>query len=46
MGVIDGKDITTESALAKLRYLLTFGFSKEEFRTHFERPLRGELSEF
>ena len=46
MGVIDGKDITTESAIAKLRYLLTFDFSDEEFKTHFERPLRGELSEF
>ena len=46
IGVIDGKDITTESALAKLRYLLTFDFDKNEFKTHFERPLRGELSEF
>jgi L-asparaginase len=46
IGVIDGKDITTESAIAKLRYLLTFDFSDEEFKTHFERPLRGELSEF
>ena len=46
IGVLTGRDITTESALAKLRYLLTFGFSREEFKTHFERPLRGELTEF
>jgi L-asparaginase len=45
-GVIDGKDITTESALAKLRYLLTFDLEEEDFKAHFERPLRGELSEF
>jgi len=46
IGVLSGRDITTESALAKLRYLLTFDFSREEFKTHFERPLRGELTEF
>ncbi len=46
IGVLSGGDITTESALAKLRYLLTFDFSRKEFKTHFERPLRGELTEF
>lgn len=46
IGVLSGADITTESALAKLRYLLTFDFGPDEFKTHFERPLRGELSEF
>ena len=44
MGVIDGKDITTESALAKLRYLLAFDFIPTEFKSLFETALRGEMS--
>lgn len=45
IGVIDGKDITTESALAKLMYLLGEELGKEDFRVHFMRSLRGEISE-
>lgn len=45
IGVIDGRDITTESAVAKLMYLLGEELDKQAFRTHFMRPLRGEISE-
>ena len=41
--VIDGKDITTESAIAKLMYLLGEKISNKEFKKVFEKPLRGEL---
>lgn len=43
IGVIDGKDITTESAVAKLMYLLGVEINKNEFKNLFEMPLRGEL---
>ena len=45
IGIINGKDITTESALAKLMYLLGEKIPKSEFKTIFETPLRGEMSE-
>jgi len=44
MGVISGKDCTTEAALAKLMYLLSYDLSAEEFKTVFETSLRGEMS--
>jgi len=44
IGIISGKDITTESALAKLMYLLGENILKKEFRLIFEQPIRGELS--
>ena len=43
IGMIDGKDITTESAIAKLMYLLGENLSKEAFKNLYETPLRGEL---
>ncbi len=43
IGVIDGKDITTESAIAKLMYLLGEEITQKEFKKLFEKPLRGEL---
>jgi L-asparaginase len=44
IGVINGKDITTESAVAKLMYLLSENLSIEEFKYFYEKSLRGEIS--
>lgn len=43
MGLINGKDITTESALAKLMYLLGENIPNTQFKQIFETPLRGEM---
>ena len=45
IGLISGKDITTESALAKLMYLLGEEVPMKDFKKIFETPLRGEMSE-
>lgn len=45
IGVVTGKDITTESAVAKLMYLLTESLSLKEFIYYFEKSLRGEISD-
>ncbi len=44
IGIISGKDITTESALAKLMYMLGQKIPKSEFKSIFETALRGEMS--
>ena len=44
IGVIDAKDITTESAIAKLMYLLGVGVEKDKFPHYFKQSLRGEIT--
>ncbi len=43
IGIVDGKDITTEAAVAKLMYLLGEKLPYKEFKEVFETSLRGEM---
>lgn len=44
-GVMSGRDITTEAAVAKMMFLLGQGYSHREFMYELKRPMRGEMSD-
>ncbi len=44
IGIVSGFDITTESALTKLMYLLGENIPRNEFKSIFETSLRGEIT--
>jgi L-asparaginase len=44
IGVISGKDITSEAAVCKLMHLLANDLDSNELRSDFESSLRGEMS--
>ena len=44
IGIINGKDITTEAAIAKLMHLLNKNLDLESFKFYFEKSMRGEIT--
>ncbi|PQJ15884.1 asparaginase [Aureicoccus marinus] len=45
IGMIDGKDLTTEAAVAKAMSLLGQGLKGSEFKKWFVQPIRGEMNQ-
>ena len=44
IGVVSGKDMTTEAAITKMMFLLAQDLTIEELKTQLTNSLRGELS--
>lgn len=45
VGAVSGADMTTEAAVAKLYYLFSAGYSREEIKERMSRDLCGELTQ-